>query len=45
MGSDEPLIPWDSIRRVRSVFEMERLHALNRRSDFRVLDNDTMRPQ
>lgn len=38
MGSDEPLIPMDSIMRVRSVDDKERLHALNRRSDFRVLD-------
>jgi len=38
MGSEEPLIPMDSIMRVGSVDDMERLHALNRRSDFKVLD-------
>jgi len=39
------LIPMDSIKRARSAEEKERLYALNRRSDFRVLDNDTLRPQ
>jgi outer membrane protein OmpA-like peptidoglycan-associated protein len=37
MGSDEPLIPLDSIKRVSSMDEKERLHAMNRRSDFKVI--------
>lgn len=41
MGSDEPLIPMDSIKRVSSADAKEQLHAQNRRSDFRVLDTDT----
>jgi outer membrane protein OmpA-like peptidoglycan-associated protein len=40
MAAAEPVITLDSIQRVKSPDEKERLHALNRRSDFRVVRTD-----
>lgn len=42
MGANEPLIPLDSIERAGSAEERERLHAMNRRSDFKVVRIDTL---